>query len=154
MARPPLVTQSNIPRRAANCSVTAWGTIPRVTAAVSFDTADDAPAPLRRSRAERQAIVLDTAERLFAARSSRSVGMDELVRETGLGKMTVYRLFKSKDDLVLADAARAAAGEQPLRGVEDDRLPLGAAAADRCRAVVGGGEFQGGGHVSEDAPAP
>jgi AcrR family transcriptional regulator len=66
-------------------------------------------APARRSRAERQEIVLDTAERLFASRSSRSVGMDELVRETGLGKMTVYRLFKSKDDLVGAYLARKAA---------------------------------------------
>ena len=35
--------------------------------------------------------------------------MDELVRETGLGKMTVYRLFKSKDDLVGAYLARKAA---------------------------------------------
>jgi AcrR family transcriptional regulator len=35
--------------------------------------------------------------------------MDELVRETGLGKMTVYRLFKSKDDLVGAYLSRKAA---------------------------------------------
>src|SRR4051794_12926694 len=85
------------------------GTIPDVTAALSLAPADDVSAPVRRSRAERQAIVLDTAERLFATRSSRSVGMDELVRETGLGKMTVYRLFKSKDDLVGAYLARKAA---------------------------------------------
>lgn len=78
-----------------------------MTAALSL--ADDPTAPVRRSRAERQTIVLDTAERLFASRSSRSVGMDELVRETGLGKMTVYRLFKSKDDLVGAYLARKAA---------------------------------------------
>jgi AcrR family transcriptional regulator len=80
-----------------------------VTAALSLAAADDASAPIRRSRAERQTIVLDTAERLFSTRSSRSVGMDELVRETGLGKMTVYRLFKSKDDLVGAYLARKAA---------------------------------------------
>ncbi|MGY1771456.1 TetR/AcrR family transcriptional regulator [Blastococcus sp. SYSU D00813] len=78
-------------------------------AALSLATADDVAAPVRRSRAERQAIVLDTAERLFSSRSSRSVGMDELVRETGLGKMTVYRLFKSKDELVGAYLARKAA---------------------------------------------
>ncbi|MGY1733409.1 TetR/AcrR family transcriptional regulator [Geodermatophilus sp. SYSU D01045] len=77
-------------------------------AALSFADADSS-APVRRSRAEREAIVLDTAERLFSARSSRSVGMDELVRETGLGKMTVYRLFKSKDELVGAYLARKAA---------------------------------------------
>ncbi|SDC18626.1 transcriptional regulator, TetR family [Geodermatophilus telluris] len=78
--------------------------------AVALPLADaDSPAPVRRSRAEREAIVLDTAERLFAGRSSRSVGMDELVRETGLGKMTVYRLFRSKDELVGAYLARKAA---------------------------------------------
>jgi AcrR family transcriptional regulator len=81
-----------------------------VTAALPIAVADDSAAlPVRRSRAERQAIVLDTAERLFSSRSSRSVGMDELVRETGLGKMTVYRLFKSKDDLVGAYLSRKAA---------------------------------------------
>jgi AcrR family transcriptional regulator len=91
-----------------------WCTIRGVTATLPLAAADDVLAaditgPLRRSRAERQAIVLDTAERLFSGRSSRSVGMDELVRETGLGKMTVYRLFKSKDDLVGAYLSRKAA---------------------------------------------
>jgi len=78
-------------------------------AALPLHTSEDSSAPARRTRAERQEIVLDTAERLFSARSSRSVGMDELVRETGLGKMTVYRLFKSKDDLVGAYLSRKAA---------------------------------------------
>ena len=44
--------------------------------------------------------MLDTAARLFYARGVHAVGMDELVRETGLGKATVYRLFPSKDVLV------------------------------------------------------
>ena len=82
----------------------------------------DPSAPVRRSRAEREAIVLDTAERLFAGRSSRSVGMDELVRETGLGKMTVYRLFKSKDDLVGAYLARKAA--TVLAGIDAELVRL------------------------------
>ncbi len=109
MTRCPLVTQSDHARRAANSSVTRWGTIAGVTAAMHLSSVDDISGPVRRSRAERQTIVLDTAERLFSSRSSRSVGMDELVRETGLGKMTVYRLFKSKDDLVGAYLTRKAA---------------------------------------------
>ena len=80
-----------------------------MTAALPLAADDTVAIPVRRTRAERQAIVLDTAERLFSSRSSRSVGMDELVRETGLGKMTVYRLFKSKDDLVGAYLSRKAA---------------------------------------------
>src|SRR3954453_18741039 len=62
---------------------TAGGPIRGVPAALPPTADHDASAPVRRSRAERQAIVLDTAERLFSTRSSRSVGMDELVRETG-----------------------------------------------------------------------
>ena len=48
-------------------------------------------------------------DRVWDIIENNSVGMDELVRETGLGKMTVYRLFKSKDDLVGAYLARKAA---------------------------------------------
>lgn len=62
----------------------------------------------RTSRAEREALVLDTAERLFYARGPRGVGIDEVVNATGLGKMTVYRLFPSKDALVGAYLARKA----------------------------------------------
>jgi AcrR family transcriptional regulator len=91
-------------------------------AALSLHTTEDGPGPARRSRAERQEIVLDTAERLFSARSSRSVGMDELVRETGLGKMTVYRLFKSKDDLVGAYLSRKAAAVLGFIDADLDRL--------------------------------
>jgi AcrR family transcriptional regulator len=91
-------------------------------AALPLHPTEDGSAPARRSRAERQEIVLDTAERLFSARSSRSVGMDELVRETGLGKMTVYRLFKSKDDLVGAYLARKAA--TVLAAIDADLIRL------------------------------
>jgi AcrR family transcriptional regulator len=59
-------------------------------------------------RAQREALVLDTAARLFYARGVHEVGMDELVQATGLGKATVYRLYPSKDDLVAAYLARLA----------------------------------------------
>jgi AcrR family transcriptional regulator len=101
-----------------------------VTAALHLS--DDATAPVRRSRAERQAIVLDTAERLFASRSSRSVGMDELVRETGLGKATVYRLYPSKDTLVAAYLDRLA--RQILTEIDAQSASL--PAADALRAVL------------------
>ena len=56
------------------------------------------------------------------------------------------------DQLVHPDAARAPAGEEPFGGVEHDGLPLGAAAANRARAVFGqgvvGGDLQGGGHAA------
>src|ERR1700757_5386118 len=63
----------------------------------------------RLSRQQREAQVLDTAARLFYARGVHEVGMDELVRTTGLGKATVYRLYPSKDVLVAAYLRRLAA---------------------------------------------
>lgn len=52
--------------------------------------------------------MLDTAARLFYARGVHEVGMDELVRETGLGKASVYRLFPTKDALIGAYLQRLA----------------------------------------------
>lgn len=39
---------------------------------------------------------------LFARRGIRDVGVDELIRESGVAKATFYRHFPSKDDVVLA----------------------------------------------------
>jgi AcrR family transcriptional regulator len=62
----------------------------------------------RLTRDDRAGLVLDTAEKLFYARGVRAVGMDELVRETGLSKMSVYRVFATKDELVGAYLDRRA----------------------------------------------
>ena len=62
----------------------------------------------RLSRTDREARVLDAASCLFYARGVHEVGMDELIRATGLGKATVYRLFPTKDDLVGAYLRRLA----------------------------------------------
>jgi len=59
-------------------------------------------------REERERRVLDTAAELFYARGVHEVGMDELVRATGFGKATVYRLFPTKDALVGAYLERRA----------------------------------------------
>jgi AcrR family transcriptional regulator len=62
-----------------------------------------------RPREERERQVLDVAAELFYARGVHEVGMDELVRATGLGKATVYRLFPTKDALIGAYLDRLAA---------------------------------------------
>jgi AcrR family transcriptional regulator len=59
-------------------------------------------------REERERRVLDVAAKLFYARGVHEVGMDELVRSTGFGKATVYRLFPTKDALVGAYLKRTA----------------------------------------------
>jgi AcrR family transcriptional regulator len=46
--------------------------------------------------------ILETAYDLFARRSIRDVGVDEIVERAGIARATLYRHFKSKDELVLA----------------------------------------------------
>ncbi len=46
--------------------------------------------------------IVTTAERLFYADGIRAVGIDRIIAEAGVAKMTLYNHFKSKDDLILA----------------------------------------------------
>jgi AcrR family transcriptional regulator len=45
--------------------------------------------------------ILDTAYDLFSRHGVRAVGVDRIVAEAGVAKMSLYRHFPSKDDLVL-----------------------------------------------------
>ena len=80
--------------------------------------------------------MLDTAARLFYARGVHEVGMDELVRETGLGKATVYRLYPAKDVLVGAYLNRLS--DQILGAIDRDSTaaPTPADALHRVLAAV------------------
>jgi AcrR family transcriptional regulator len=46
--------------------------------------------------------ILDTAYELFSRRGIHDVGVDELVERAGVAKATLYKQFRSKDELVLA----------------------------------------------------
>ena len=46
--------------------------------------------------------LLDTADRLFYREGFRAVGIDRLIAEAGVAKMTLYTYFPSKDDLIVA----------------------------------------------------
>lgn len=61
--------------------------------------AADAEAPSWRTR--RRARILETAGRLFADRPYAAVQMDDVARSAGMSKATVYRYFRSKEDLYL-----------------------------------------------------
>lgn len=45
---------------------------------------------------------VDVATALFYTHGVRAVGIDEIVRQTGMAKASLYRWFPTKDDLVLA----------------------------------------------------
>ena len=55
---------------------------------------------IRRGGSARERI-LETAYELFSRRGTRAVGVDTIIAESGVAKMTLYRNFASKDDLIL-----------------------------------------------------
>jgi AcrR family transcriptional regulator len=50
--------------------------------------------------------ILETASALFYSRGVRAVGVDLVVEEAGVAKTSLYRHFRTKDDLVAAFLAR------------------------------------------------
>ncbi|MEI7554937.1 TetR/AcrR family transcriptional regulator [Candidatus Chlorohelix sp.] len=51
--------------------------------------------------------ILDTASTLFYHNGFRAVGIDTIVEQSGVAKMTLYRYFPSKDDLIVAYLERS-----------------------------------------------
>jgi AcrR family transcriptional regulator len=64
-----------------------------------MEVAAEGSAPVRQSARER---ILETAYELFSRHGTRAVGVDRIIAECGIAKMTLYRNFPSKDDLILA----------------------------------------------------
>src|SRR5829696_7711189 len=46
--------------------------------------------------------ILETAYELFSRHGTRAVGVDRIVAEAGAAKMTLYRNFASKEELIIA----------------------------------------------------
>src|SRR5215472_14728910 len=46
--------------------------------------------------------ILETADRLFYQEGVRAVGIDRIIAEAGVAKMSLYKHFSSKDDLIVA----------------------------------------------------
>ncbi len=62
--------------------------------------------------------ILETARTLFYAHGFRAIGVDRLIAESGVAKMTFYKHFPSKDDLIRAYLEGATLGfEKWIRGV-------------------------------------
>lgn len=62
--------------------------------------------------------LLDTASRLFYAEGLRAVGIDRVIAEAQVTRATLYRHFRSKDDLLVAYLSQV-----------DERIKAGMAAA-------------------------
>lgn len=53
-------------------------------------------------RSDARQRLIETAEQLFYAEGIQAVGIDRIIADAGVAKMTLYNHFPSKDDLVLA----------------------------------------------------
>ncbi len=71
---------------------------------------DEGPAHGKPSAARER--ILDTADRLFRTEGIRVVGVERLVNESAVSRLTFYRHFPSKDDLVVAYLRNRSADEQ------------------------------------------
>jgi AcrR family transcriptional regulator len=56
----------------------------------------------RREPSEARQRILETADRLFYQEGVRAVGIDRIIAEAEVAKMSLYKHFPSKDDLILA----------------------------------------------------
>jgi AcrR family transcriptional regulator len=78
--------------------------------------------------------ILETAYELFSRHGTRAVGVDRIIAESGAAKMTLYRNFASKDELILAFLA--AREERWSRGwLQNDVEARGGTAAERLLAI-------------------
>jgi len=69
------------------------------------------PRPLGRAAATKERIVEAAAE-LFDARGFRAVSADKIIERAGITKITFYRHFPSKDDLIVSYLQRRSAWER------------------------------------------
>ena len=78
--------------------------------------------------------ILETAYVLFSRHGIRAVGIDRIISECGVAKMSLYRNFRSKDELVLAFLA-----ERERRWTKDwlqaEAVHRGETGAERLLAI-------------------
>jgi AcrR family transcriptional regulator len=78
--------------------------------------------------------VFDAAADLFYRKGIHAVGVEEIVRQAGVAKISLYRSFDSKDDLVLAYLEDR---ERDFLGAWDQMFdPLAAAPREQLRAIM------------------
>lgn len=56
----------------------------------------------RANKSDARQRIVETAERLFYAEGVRAVGIDRIIADAEVAKMSLYNHFPSKDDLILA----------------------------------------------------
>jgi AcrR family transcriptional regulator len=84
--------------------------------------------------------IAEVAARLFYRDGIHAVGVDRVAATAGLTKRTLYRHFRSKDELIAASLRRAPRVQFPEQGAPVDRI-LGA--FDMLETFLDGSEYRG-----------
>jgi AcrR family transcriptional regulator len=87
-------------------------------------------------RAEKRAHLVEVAAQLFNRAGYHAAGVDRVIAEAGIAKTTLYRHFKSKDDLIVAVLVRV---DEQFR--EDMRRTVDALASDPRRKLLATFDF-------------
>lgn len=87
----------------------------------------------QRSTSAARERILDTASELFYERGIQTVGVDTVIAAAGVAKMTLYRHFYSKEELVAAYLARRDA--RLREWFEEKVISVGAPARERLLMV-------------------
>ncbi|HRU06644.1 MAG TPA: TetR/AcrR family transcriptional regulator [Candidatus Brocadiia bacterium] len=94
------------------------------------------PAPKRGDGAEKRRRIMIAAERLFASGRFHEITLDRVAEMAGVGKGTIYRFFKDKDDLVLQVAM---SGFDELcclvEAISRENIPFGAQLSKACESI-------------------
>lgn len=88
-----------------------------------------------REKEQRRQDIIDAAEKLFFDTDYDSVSMDDIAKEIGLGKGTIYLYFKSKESLFYAVALR---GMRILNSVHLKSLNLDRSGIDKLHVLIQG----------------
>ncbi len=84
------------------------------------------------TKLERRALIMHEAEKLFTSRRFHEVTLDEVARAAHVGKGTIYRYFKDKDDLFFQVAN---SGFDELCAVIQTRVPDGGGFVGRLKGA-------------------
>jgi AcrR family transcriptional regulator len=81
-------------------------------------------------------VLIDTALELFDCEGYRAVGIDTLLQKAGVAKMTLYKHFRSKEELISAALERRAAAIAAEILARVDAVPAGTPDPARARLLA------------------
>ncbi|AEG01374.1 TetR/AcrR family transcriptional regulator [Methylomonas methanica] len=128
----------------------------------------DSDADINTTGSSKQALIVETAYRLFKQNGFYATGVDIIMQEAGISKRTLYKYFRTKNELIAAvlayyrasyqvhmatviDAENKSARDNIIAIFDDAKNWFGDAQFHGCLAVNAMGEFSGKDPAIEDA---